>query len=148
MRNNPGSFPEPHTDLVKQLPVRLFGNAVLKIPGARAGDSRLATEEAAHLLLKCRDASDALMAQRRQGRCPACLALFGEMRLAVNEAEAITQQARILIHASKPSEHVDAWQIRERGENARQKWLAAAASLKNHFATTPGHAGLNEHGPV
>lgn len=90
-----------------------------------------------------------LMAQWHQGQCPNCLALFDEMRLAVDEADVITAQAGILIHASKPAEHVDEWrQIRERWENARQEWLAAAASLKNHFATTPGHAHLNGHGPV
>jgi hypothetical protein len=46
--------------------VRLFGNAVLKISGAPRDDSRLATQEAAHLLVKCRDANDALMAHLDQ----------------------------------------------------------------------------------
>ena len=46
--------------------VRLFGNAVLKISGALGDDSRLATQEAAHLQLKCREASDALLAHLRQ----------------------------------------------------------------------------------
>jgi hypothetical protein len=46
--------------------VRLFGNAVLKISGAVGDDSRLATHEAAHLRLKCREARDALIAHFRQ----------------------------------------------------------------------------------
>ena len=46
--------------------VGLFGNAVSKISGTVGGDSRLATQEAAHLLVKCRDASDALMAHLRK----------------------------------------------------------------------------------
>jgi len=87
MRNHPGSTPEPQTDLVKQLlgcyrnmacktcdklvaayklEVRLFGNAVSKISGTLGDDSRLATQEAAHLLAKCRDANEALLAHLRQ----------------------------------------------------------------------------------
>ena len=46
--------------------VKLFGNAVSKISGTLGDDSRLATQEAAHLLVKCRKASDALMAHLRQ----------------------------------------------------------------------------------
>ena len=81
-------------------------------------------------------------------RCPACFALFGEIRLAVNEAAAIAEQARIVIHATKPSEHIDEWkQIRGRWEDAHQKWVLAAANLKNHFATTPRHARLSDTWP-
>jgi hypothetical protein len=46
--------------------VRLFGNAVLKISGALGDDSRLATQEATNSLVKCQDASDALLAHLRQ----------------------------------------------------------------------------------
>ena len=46
--------------------VRLFGNAVSKITGAVGDDSRLATQEAAHLLVKCEDAKKALLAHLRQ----------------------------------------------------------------------------------
>jgi hypothetical protein len=49
-----------------KLKVRLFGNAVLKISGALGDDSRLATQDAAHLLVECRDASDALLAHLHQ----------------------------------------------------------------------------------
>jgi hypothetical protein len=45
--------------------VTLFGNAVLKIPGALGDDSR-AIQEAAHSLVQCRDASDALLAHLHQ----------------------------------------------------------------------------------
>jgi hypothetical protein len=91
MRNTSGSSRELQTDLVKQLlggrhrnmacktcegllaaynrEVRLFGNAVSKIPGAVGDDSRLATQEAAHVLVKCREASDALKAHLRQEHC-------------------------------------------------------------------------------
>ena len=45
--------------------VTLFGNAVLKISGALGDDSRLAIQEAAHSLVQCRDANDALLAHLR-----------------------------------------------------------------------------------
>ena len=45
--------------------VRLLGNAVLKISGAVGDDSNLATQQAAHLLVKCQDAKDALLAHLR-----------------------------------------------------------------------------------
>src|SRR5215831_2825747 len=45
--------------------VKLFGKAVSKISGTLGDDSRLATQEAAHLLVKCRDASVALTAHWR-----------------------------------------------------------------------------------
>ena len=45
--------------------VRLFGNAVSKISGTLGDDSRLAIQEAAHSLVKCRDANDALLAHLR-----------------------------------------------------------------------------------
>ena len=71
--------------------------------------------------------------------CPDCVALFAEMRSAVNEAEATAKIARDLIHASKPSEHVDELrQIRERWENANRRWVEASTDLKNHFATHHG----------
>ena len=77
MRNNPGSFPEPQTDLVKQLPwgdsyrtmacktcdellaaykreVRLFMNVVLNIPGRLRDDSRMTPQEWDRLSQKCR----------------------------------------------------------------------------------------------
>lgn len=46
--------------------VSLFRNAVLNTPGCLGDDSRLAAEEADRLRLKCRDASDALMAHWRK----------------------------------------------------------------------------------
>ena len=49
-----------------QRSVRLFGNAVSKISGTLGDDSKLATQEAAHLLVKCRDANEALLAHLRQ----------------------------------------------------------------------------------
>jgi hypothetical protein len=45
---------------------RLFGNVVLNIPGVLGDDSRVTTQEAAHLLVKCRDASVALTVHLRQ----------------------------------------------------------------------------------
>lgn len=78
-------------------------------------------------------------------RCRDCFALFGDMRLAVNEGAAIAKRAGILIHATKPSEHIDEWeQIKERWGDAHQRWELAAASLKDHFATTPRHASLSK----
>ena len=63
--------------------------------------------------------------------CAACVALFGEMSSAVTEADAITEQARILIRASKPSDHVDEWgRMRERWEDVRQKRVVATHNLK------------------
>ena len=73
--------------------------------------------------------------------CADCVALFGEMSSAVTEADAITEQARVLIHASKPSDHVDErCRMREHWEDVRHRWVVAAQNLKNHSATTPGHA--------
>jgi hypothetical protein len=45
--------------------VRLFGSAVSKLSGAVGNDSNLATQQAAHLLVKCQDAKDALLAHLR-----------------------------------------------------------------------------------
>ena len=73
--------------------------------------------------------------------CRDCFVLLSEMRLALNEATAITEEAGILIHATRPSQHIDEWaRIRERWEDAHQKWELAAANLKNHFARIPRHA--------
>jgi hypothetical protein len=49
--------------------VCLLGNAASKISGTLGDDYRLPTQDAAHLLVKCRDASDALMAHLRQEHC-------------------------------------------------------------------------------
>jgi hypothetical protein len=68
--------------------------------------------------------------------CPDGVALFAEMRSAANEADATAKIARDLIHASKPSQHVDGLrQIREQWENAHRRWEEASTNLKNHFAT-------------
>ena len=70
--------------------------------------------------------------------CPYCVALFTEMRSAVDEAKTIAQKAGALIHASRPSEHIDGWmQSRERWQNARRRWLEAARDLQNHLSRHP-----------
>jgi hypothetical protein len=104
-----------------------------------------AAEDAQHLSQKCKNGRDTLTAHWRQDHCLDCLALVGEMRSAVNESKAITKQAGILIHTSKPLEHVDEWwQLRERWKDAHLKWVLAAANLRNHFATKSGHAHLSQ----
>ena len=101
-------------------------------------------EDAEHVTQTHKNGSDA-MTSKLGYPCRDCLALLGEMRLAVNEAAAITEQAGVLIHATKPSEHIDEMeQIRARWEIAQQRWVLAAADLKNHFATTPRHARLSD----
>ena len=69
-------------------------------------------------------------------RCRDCHALLVEMRSAVEDGKAIVAEAGVLIHANKPSEHIDGWQqARERWESAHQKWILASADFKNHLAT-------------
>jgi hypothetical protein len=52
--------------------------------------------------------------------CPDCDVLFAKVHSAMTEADEIIEEAGTVIHASKPSEHVDEWwQIRERWDNAR-----------------------------
>jgi hypothetical protein len=75
--------------------------------------------------------------------CKDCHALFGEMRSAVDDAKAIVAEAGELIHASKPSEHLDGWwQTRDRWQSARQRWLEASRNLQNHLATHQSMASL------
>jgi len=81
-----------------------------------------------HVVLEAReDFNDALM------RCRDCFALSGEMRSAITEANALVEEAGVLIHASKPSEHFDKLrQIRERWQNTCRRWSEASMDLKNH----------------
>ena len=70
--------------------------------------------------------------------CSDCDLLFGQMRATAQEACAIARNARIMIHATRPSAHVDEWeQMREQWEKARRSWLAAARNLNSHLS----HAG-------
>jgi len=69
-------------------------------------------------------------------RCKDCQALFVEMRSAVDDAKAIVTEAGVLIHANKPSEHLDGWcQIRDQWHGASLRWMLAAAEFKKHLAT-------------
>jgi len=121
--------------IVYQLAVKLYAKSIRNLSGWAGDDLRLACEQAERLWLECRDANDALTAHWRQNHCPDCFAFFGEMRWAVNKSKSITEQAGILIHASKPSEHADAWsQLREHWKDAHQEWVLAAQNLKSHFA--------------
>jgi hypothetical protein len=68
--------------------------------------------------------------------CAECVALFTEMRSAVDEAKTITQKAGTLIHASKPTEHIDGWeQTRECWQSARRRWVQASTDFKTHVST-------------
>ena len=68
--------------------------------------------------------------------CKDCHTLLAEMRSAITEANAFVAEAGVLIHASKPSKHIDVWwQTRDRWQNAHLRWMLASAGLKNHFAT-------------
>ena len=72
--------------------------------------------------------------------CQDCRALFVEMRSAVDDAKAIVAEAGELIHASKPSEHLDGWwQTRDRWQSAHRRWMLASAELKNHLRHTGSH---------
>ena len=87
-----------------------------------------------------KDGSDAVTPLPGE-RCRDCCVLFDVMRSAAKQATAIARQARILIHAIKPSEDIDEWeQIRERWEAVRIKWVLAAADLNNHLVTAPRYA--------
>ena len=121
--------------VVYNLAVKLYAKSIRNLSGWAGDDFRLAFEQAERLWLECRNANDCLTAHWRQNHCPDCFAFFGEMRWAVNKSKSITEQAGILIHASKPSEHADEWwQLREHWEDAHQEWVLAAQNLKSHFA--------------
>jgi hypothetical protein len=61
------------------------------------------------------------------------------MHSAVDDAKSVVDEAGVLIHVSKPSEHGDGWcQIRDRWQSASRKWMLASGDLKNHFATHHG----------
>jgi hypothetical protein len=81
--------------------------------------------------------------------CKDCNALFGEMHSAIDDAKAIVEEAAALIHATKPSDHIDEWwQTRDRWQTARQRWLEASRHLQNHLATHQSSPHLSqEHGP-
>jgi len=75
-------------------------------------------------------------------RCNVCESLLAKMRSAITEAEEIVKASGKLIHATRPSEHVEEWWVmRGRWENSRRTWVTAAMNLKNHFATKHQRAG-------
>jgi hypothetical protein len=79
--------------------------------------------------------------------CPDGVALFTEMRSAANEADGTAKIARDLIHASKPSEHVDGLrQIREQWENARRRWEEASTNLKIALLHTTARRSVAKSG--
>jgi hypothetical protein len=51
--------------------------------------------------------------------CPDCDLLFAKLHSAITEADAIIQEAEEVIHASKPSENVDAWTLISLGNGGR-----------------------------
>jgi hypothetical protein len=68
--------------------------------------------------------------------CNVCQSLLAKMRSAITEAEEIVKASGKLIHATKPSEHVEEWRVMTgRWETARRTWVVAAMNLKHHFAT-------------
>jgi hypothetical protein len=69
--------------------------------------------------------------------CADCVALFAEMRSAITEAKSIAQDAGALSRAGNlPIEDVNEWwQITDRWENARQRWVQASTDFKTHLAT-------------
>ena len=94
------------------------------------GMGHVVLEAREDLSQKRQDFNDALM------HCRFCFALFGEMRSAITEANALVEEAGVLIHASKPSEHHEGWrQTRDRWQSTRQRWLEASADFTNHLAT-------------
>jgi hypothetical protein len=73
--------------------------------------------------------------------CAHCVALFGEVRSAVNQAKSIAQDAGVLSRAGiRTIEGINEWwEITERWENVRRRWSDASTDFKNH-RNTPGHA--------
>ena len=67
--------------------------------------------------------------------CDECRALLAEMRSALIEAKAVTQDTRALNRASNRSSE-ERWQITERWENARRRWVLASAELRIHLIGT------------
>ena len=94
------------------------------------GMGHIVLEAREDLSQKRQDFNDALM------HCRDCFALFGEMRSAITEANALVEEAGVLIHGSNPSEHFDKLrQIRERWQNTCRRWSDASMDLTNHCET-------------
>jgi hypothetical protein len=67
--------------------------------------------------------------------CTYCRALLAEMRSAVMEANAISEDARARARVGDvPNANVDEW-----WRNARHRWLDASVDFTHHIATHPAN---------